>query len=55
MHAQRYVPVLVERVARGEIDPSAVVTHRMTLDQAQEAYELFKHKEEDCLRVAFSL
>ncbi len=53
MHAQRYVAMLVERVAHGEIDPSAVITHRMSLDQAHEAYEIFKHKEDACVRVVF--
>jgi threonine dehydrogenase-like Zn-dependent dehydrogenase len=51
MHAQKYVPMLVERVARGEIDPSVVVTHHMSLDNAKEAYETFKHKNDECLRV----
>ena len=51
MHAQRYVPMLVERVARGEIDPAAVVTHHMQLDDAHKAYETFKHKNDECLRV----
>ncbi len=51
MHAQRYVPMLVDRVARGEIDPSAVVTHHMSLDDAHTAYETFKHKNDECLRV----
>ena len=53
MHAQRYVAMLVERVARGEIDPAEVVTHRMDLEHAHEAYETFKHKEDECLRIVF--
>jgi len=51
MHTQRTVPMLVDRVARGEIDPSAVVTHHMSLDDAHTAYETFKHKNDECLRV----
>jgi threonine dehydrogenase-like Zn-dependent dehydrogenase len=53
MHAQRYTHMLVERVARGEVDPSFVVTHRMSLEEAPQAYELFKHKDNECLRVVF--
>ncbi len=53
MHAQRYTHQLMERVARGEVDPSFVVTHRLSLQDAPQAYELFKHKNDDCLRVVF--
>lgn len=51
MHAQRYLPTLLDRVARGEIDPSAVVTHRMPLDDAPRAYQMFRDKHDHCQRV----
>jgi len=50
-HVQRYLRPLLERVQNGEIDPSFVVTHRLPLDEAPKGYELFKHKEDDCLKV----
>ena len=50
-HVQRYLRPLLERVQNGEIDPSFVVTHRLPLDEAPRGYELFKHKEDDCLKV----
>ncbi|GCE45845.1 threonine dehydrogenase-like Zn-dependent dehydrogenase [Thermosporothrix hazakensis] len=53
MHAQRYTHMLMERVAKGEVDPTFVVTHRMSLDEAAQGFELFKHKEDECLRVVF--
>lgn len=51
MHAQKYVRMLIERVARNEIDPSQVITHRMDLQETPKAFEMFKHKREGCLRV----
>src|SRR5690606_37600251 len=54
MHGQKYTGELLNRVARGEIDPSRLITHRMSLDDAPKGYDLYKHKYEDCLRVVFA-
>ncbi len=53
VHAQRYIPVLLEHIQRGELDPSYFATHEMRLEQAQDAYQTFKKKQEDCVRVVF--
>jgi threonine dehydrogenase-like Zn-dependent dehydrogenase len=50
-HVQRYLRPLLERIENGEIDPSFVITHKIPLDQAPRGYELFKHKQDDCLKV----
>jgi threonine dehydrogenase-like Zn-dependent dehydrogenase len=50
-HVHRYMRPLVERIERGEIDPSFVVTHRMTLDQAPMGYKIFRDKMDDCVKV----
>jgi threonine dehydrogenase-like Zn-dependent dehydrogenase len=50
-HVQRYMRPLLERIENGDIDPSFIVTHRMSLDDAPKGYELFKHKEDGCLKV----
>jgi threonine dehydrogenase-like Zn-dependent dehydrogenase len=50
-HVQRYMPLLLERVERGEIDPSFVITHRIRLHDAPKAYETFKRKQDDCIKV----
>jgi threonine dehydrogenase-like Zn-dependent dehydrogenase len=54
MHAQRYLDRLIAHVERGEVDPSFVATHRMPLDEAPQAFELFKHKKDNCLRVVLT-
>ncbi|MFL5929675.1 MAG: zinc-dependent alcohol dehydrogenase [Gaiellaceae bacterium] len=50
-HVHRYMRPLLERVEKGEIDPSFVVTHRLSLDDAPQGYETFKHKQDDCVKV----
>ncbi|MGZ3456915.1 MAG: zinc-dependent alcohol dehydrogenase [Archangium sp.] len=54
MHAQRYLDRLIGHVERGEVDPSFVVSHRMALDEAPTAYEMFKKKTDHCLRVVMT-
>jgi threonine dehydrogenase-like Zn-dependent dehydrogenase len=49
-HVHRYLRPLLRRIEAGEIDPSFVVTHRMRLDDAPRAYEIFKHKEDECVK-----
>jgi threonine dehydrogenase-like Zn-dependent dehydrogenase len=50
-HGQRYAPRLLDLVQRGAVDPARVVTHVRPLSEAQEAYRLFKNKDQDCVRV----
>jgi threonine dehydrogenase-like Zn-dependent dehydrogenase len=42
---------LLERILAGEIDPTFVVTHRLPLSEAVHGYDVFKNKQEDCLKV----
>ena len=50
-HVHRYLRPLLERVQRGEIDPSFVITHRLPLDQAPQAYRTFRDKKDGCIKV----
>src|SRR5687767_4541531 len=50
-HVHRYMKPLLERILNGDIDPSFVITHRMKLDDAPVGYDIFNHKEDDCLKV----
>ncbi len=50
-HMMRYMKPLLERVERGEIDPSFVVTHRVSIDEAPRMYKVFRDKEDDCEKV----
>ena len=50
-HVHRYLRPLLERIQRGEIDPSFVITHRLSLEEAPSGYDIFKHKEDECIKV----
>jgi threonine dehydrogenase-like Zn-dependent dehydrogenase len=50
-HVQRYLRPLLERIERGQIDPSFVITHRMSLEDAPRAFQMFLDKKDGCEKV----
>jgi threonine dehydrogenase-like Zn-dependent dehydrogenase len=48
---QRYLPLLLHRIERGEIDPSFVITHRASLEEGPELYKAFRDKKDGCIKV----
>ena len=50
-HVARYHRLLLERIQQGEIDPSFVITHRLSLVDAPQAYKTFRDKEDGCIKV----
>ena len=50
-HMMRYMQPLLERVQRGEIDPSFVISHRTPIDSAPEMYKMFRDKQDHCTKV----
>jgi threonine dehydrogenase-like Zn-dependent dehydrogenase len=50
-HVQHYMKPLLERIEKGEIDPSFIISHRVNLDEAPLAYEVFRNKEDECVKV----
>lgn len=50
-HVQRYLKPLLQRVQKGEIDPSFVITHRLRLEEAPSAYQTFRDKQDHCIKV----
>ncbi|HET7670317.1 MAG TPA: zinc-dependent alcohol dehydrogenase [Burkholderiales bacterium] len=53
-HVQRYMRPLLERIEKGEIDPTFIITHRMRLDEAPQAYRMFRDKQDDCIKVVLT-
>jgi threonine dehydrogenase-like Zn-dependent dehydrogenase len=53
-HMHRYMRPLLERVQRGEIDPSFVITHRLALSEAPKGYEIFRDKKDDCIKIVLN-
>jgi threonine dehydrogenase-like Zn-dependent dehydrogenase len=50
-HVQRYMKPLLERIQRGEIDPTRIITHTLPLRQAPHGYDIFKHKQDGCEKI----
>lgn len=50
-HIHHYLKPLLERIENGDLDPRFVITHRMHLDEAPDAYRLFCDKREGCIKV----
>jgi threonine dehydrogenase-like Zn-dependent dehydrogenase len=50
-HIHKYMKPLLERIERGEIDPTCILTHKLRLEDASLAYKLFKEKRDDCIKV----
>jgi threonine dehydrogenase-like Zn-dependent dehydrogenase len=50
-HVHRYMRPLLERIEKGEIDPTVIVTHHLPIDDAAEGYEMFKNKWDECIKV----
>ena len=47
----KYMGQLLERVQKGEIDPSFVITHNRPLEEGPELYRTFRDKQDGCVKV----
>jgi threonine dehydrogenase-like Zn-dependent dehydrogenase len=50
-HVQRYMQPLLERIQKGEIDTTCIITHHLPLDDAPHGYDIFKNKQDECIKV----
>jgi threonine dehydrogenase-like Zn-dependent dehydrogenase len=50
---QRYAKRLFEHIQQGELDPSFLLTHPMSLEDAPQGYAMFKDKSGQCMRAVF--
>ena len=53
-HVHRYMKLLLERIQRGHIDPSFVVSHHMNLDDTPAGYDMFMHKRDDVMKIVLA-
>lgn len=49
--ATAYAEELLGWLQQGKIDPTDIITHRLTLDEGQRGYEIFDEKKDDCIKV----
>jgi threonine dehydrogenase-like Zn-dependent dehydrogenase len=52
-HGQKYLPRLLEYARQGRLSASFLATHTMPLEEAVRGYEMFKKKEDGCVRAVF--
>ncbi len=50
-HMQKYFEPLLRLIETKSIDPSFVITHRMKLDDAETAYEIFRDKKDGAIKI----
>jgi threonine dehydrogenase-like Zn-dependent dehydrogenase len=50
-HVHKYLPRLLRYITDGDIDPSFVVTHRVSIDDAPGMYTTFRDKKDGCIKV----
>jgi threonine dehydrogenase-like Zn-dependent dehydrogenase len=50
-HMMKYMKPLLERIERKEIDPSFVITHRVSLEDTPQMYKTFRDKQDECIKV----
>jgi threonine dehydrogenase-like Zn-dependent dehydrogenase len=52
-HGERHIPMLLERMAPGELKTSHLMTHPLPLDDGPRGYDMFKNKIDGCVRAVF--
>ena len=50
-HVHRYMRPLLDKILADEIDPSFIITHRMSLDDAPHGYEIFQKHQDNCIKI----
>ncbi len=52
-HGHRWIPMLLDRIAGGEISTAHLMTHELPLEDSPHGYDLFKNKKDGCVRAVF--
>jgi threonine dehydrogenase-like Zn-dependent dehydrogenase len=53
-HVPKYMKLLLDRIQNGDIDPSFLITHRVKIDDASEAYKTFRNHSDGCVKVVLN-
>lgn len=54
-HTQKYMKPLLNKILNDEIDPSVIITHRVLIDDAAQAYRTFSDKKDECIKVVLKM
>jgi threonine dehydrogenase-like Zn-dependent dehydrogenase len=52
---KRLLPRLIDHVQNGVLDPKAMITHRIPLEDVSDAYRIFSAKLDDCIKPVLML
>jgi threonine dehydrogenase-like Zn-dependent dehydrogenase len=50
-HVNRWTDDLLKRIEKGQIDPSFVITHTVSLEEGPDMYTTFRDKQDGCIKV----
>lgn len=50
-HVHKYLQPLLEHIQNGKIDPTFIISHKLSIEEAPHGYEIFKHKKDNCTKV----
>jgi len=53
-HMQHYMKPLLDKIIEGEIDTSAIITHKLPLEDAPHGYDIFQEKKDGCIKVVLT-
>jgi threonine dehydrogenase-like Zn-dependent dehydrogenase len=53
-HVQKFMPELLKAIEEGKLHPNAIISHRMSLEQAADGYKMFDKKEDNCRKVVLT-
>lgn len=53
-HMHYYMRPLLDKIMQGQIDLSAIITHRLPLSEAAHGYDIFKEKKDGCIKVVMT-
>lgn len=45
------MPLLYDKIMAGEFDPREIITHKLPLEEASKAYQIFNDREDECIKV----
>ena len=54
-HTQKYMPLLLNKIMKDEIDPSFVITHRIDIENAPKAYQQFNDQKNEFIKVVINM
>ncbi|HEY3628630.1 MAG TPA: zinc-dependent alcohol dehydrogenase [Terracidiphilus sp.] len=50
-HMHKYMKPLLEKIEQGKLDPSSIISHRITLEQAPEMYKVWRDKKDHVTKI----